>query len=84
MKNEHRRIGRVSIAIACLAVLAGCQKQEGPMEDAGRRMDEAGDKIARDVDRATDRAGEKIDEAKRKVGENIEKAGEKIQGSPGK
>jgi len=84
MKNAHEGIGRVWILAACLAVLSGCQKQEGPMESAGRNIDEAGDKVARDVDRAADRAGDNVDDATRKAGERIERAGEKIQDAAGK
>lgn len=80
MKNAHGGIGRVWMLAACLAVLSGCQKQEGPMESAGRKIDEAGDKLSREADRA----GDKIDEATQKAGENIEKAGEKIQDAAAK
>ncbi|MFZ5504229.1 MAG: hypothetical protein ACOY7P_01935 [Pseudomonadota bacterium] len=70
MKKAYEGTGRVWMLAACLAVLSGCQKQEGPMENAGRKIDEAGDKLSRDADRA----GEKIDEATQKAGEKIQDA----------
>ncbi|MFN4351854.1 MAG: hypothetical protein ACK4F6_13710 [Hylemonella sp.] len=51
-----------------LAALAGCQKQEGPAERAGQK-----------IDKAVEKTGEKISETKEKVGEKLEKAGESIQ-----
>jgi len=53
---------------ALLAALFGCQRQEGPAEQAGK-----------EVDKAMEQAGEKVDSASEKVGEQVEKTGEKIQ-----
>ncbi len=53
---------------ALLAALPGCQKQEGPAEQAGK-----------EVDQAVEKTGDEIDNAAEKTGEQIEKAGERIQ-----
>lgn len=56
------------VMTALLATLSGCQKQEGPAEKAGQK-----------IDNAVTKSGEKIDEAKEKLGETLEKAGENMQ-----
>lgn len=61
-------IGASVVMTALLAALTGCQKQEGPVEKAGKK-----------VDQAVEKAGEKIDKATEKVGEKVEKAGENMQ-----
>lgn len=61
-------ISAAVVMTAMLAVLSGCQKQEGPAETAGKK-----------IDQAVEKAGEKIDEVKEKAGEKIEKAGEDLQ-----
>lgn len=57
-----------AVLTVLLAALAGCQKQEGPAERAGKT-----------IDNAVEKSGEKIDETKEKLGEKIEKAGEDLQ-----
>lgn len=37
---------------ALLAVLAGCQKQEGPAERAGKEVDKAADKAGQQIEKA--------------------------------
>lgn len=61
-------MGASVVMAALLAALSGCQKQEGPAERAGQK-----------IDKAVEKAGEKIDQATEKVGEKVEKAGESIQ-----
>jgi len=63
-----RTIGSTVVMTALLAVLFGCQKQEGPAEKAGQK-----------IDKAVEKAGEKIDQTTEKLGEKVEKAGENIQ-----
>jgi cell division protein ZapA (FtsZ GTPase activity inhibitor) len=58
----------VVVMAALLVVLSGCQKQEGPAEKAGQK-----------IDKAVEKAGEKIDQTTEKLGEKVEKAGENIQ-----
>ena len=47
------------VTCALLAALAGCQKQEGPMEKAGKEVDKTADKVGQQVEKA----GEKIQDA---------------------
>lgn len=61
-------MGAAVAMTALLAALAGCQKQEGPAEAAGKK-----------IDQTVEKAGEKIEEAKEKVGETLEKAGAKLK-----
>jgi len=47
----------VSVALvmgALLAVLTGCQKQEGPAERAGKEVDKAVDKVGKKIEKAGD------------------------------
>ena len=39
---------------ALLAVLTGCQKQEGPAEHAGKDVDKAVDKVGKKIEKAGD------------------------------
>ena len=54
-----RTISAALVMSALLAALPGCQKQEGPAEQAGK-----------EVDKATEKVGEKIE----KAGESIQDA----------
>ncbi len=52
----------VSVALlvtALLAALAGCQKQEGPVEQAGKKVDQAAEKAGQKIEKA----GESIQDA---------------------
>lgn len=75
MMKFKKTVGAAVVIAALLATLSGCQKQEGPFEKAGQKVDKAADKAAEKIDQA----GQKIDQAAEKVGEKVEKAGEKIQ-----
>ena len=47
----------VSVALvmsALLVALAGCQKQEGPAEKAGRQVDKAVEKVGQQIEKAGD------------------------------
>lgn len=44
---------------ALLVTLAGCQKQEGPAEKAGKEMDKAVDKVGQQIEKA----GESVQDA---------------------
>ena len=70
MMKFKMTIGAAVAMTALLAALAGCQKQEGPAEKAGKK-----------VDQTVEKAGEKIEEVKEKAGEKIEKAGQEIKNS---
>lgn len=63
-----KRINAALAMTALLAALSGCQRQEGPAEQAGK-----------EVDKAMEQTGEKVDSATEKLGEQVEKTGENIQ-----
>lgn len=50
-------IGTVSAALitsALLAALSGCQKQEGPAEQAGKEVNKAVEKVGQQIEKAAD------------------------------
>lgn len=54
------KMARTSLAIgALLVVLSGCQKQEGPAEQAGKEVDQAAEKVGEQIEKA----GESIQDA---------------------
>lgn len=55
---------------ASLLVLSACQKDEGPAERTGKKIDEA-----------VERSADAVKDATETVGEKLEAAGEKIQDS---
>lgn len=58
----NRMINRMAVALAAsllLAGLAGCQKEEGPAERAGKALDNA----VQEAGKKIEQAGEKIQEA---------------------
>lgn len=59
MMKPGKTVSAAWIISGLLIALSGCQKQEGPAEQAGK-----------DIDKATEQAGEKIEQ----VGENIQDA----------
>jgi len=68
MMKLGKIVGATLVMGALFASLPGCQKQDGPAEQAGKK-----------VDQAVEDAGKAIDNAVEKAGERIEKAGEDIQ-----
>lgn len=75
---------------ALLLALAGCSPREdgeaGPAQQAGKAIDEAGDKVARELraplekaDEAAKRVAERADEARDRLAERTEEAREKIK-----
>jgi hypothetical protein len=68
MTNPLRITATALAAAIAFAGLAGCPRQEGPAERAGKQVGESVGKAGRQVDEAVDEAGKKI-----------ERAGEKIQ-----
>ena len=67
MKFKITMVASVVMTVLLVA-LSGCQKQEGPAEKAGQK-----------IDKAVEKAGEKIDQTTEKLGEKVEKAGENIR-----
>ena len=68
MMKLGETVSAALVMSALLAVLFGCQKQEGPAEQAGKG-----------VDKAVEQTGKEVDKAAEKVGQQIEKAGDNIQ-----
>lgn len=47
------KMARTSLAIGALFVtLSGCQKQEGPAEQAGKEVDQAAEKVGEQIEKA--------------------------------
>ena len=59
MMKLGKNVSAALVMCVLLAAVSGCQKQEGPVEKAGK-----------EVDQAVEKAGEKIE----KAGENIQDA----------
>jgi predicted small secreted protein len=57
--KRHRIIGTILAVSMLLAGIAGCQKQEGPLEQAGKEADRAVEKVGQQIEKA----GEKIQDA---------------------
>lgn len=53
MKNG-RTLSAALIMSALLAALSGCQKQEGPAEQAGKEVDKAVEKVGQQIEKAGD------------------------------
>ena len=49
-----KSVSAALIVGALLAVLTGCQKQEGPAERAGKEVDKAVDKVGKKIEKAGD------------------------------
>jgi hypothetical protein len=69
--------GIVSVIVVLVFVVAvsGCQKEEGPMEKAGKKVDEG---IQATTD-AAKKAGEKVSEGAEKTKEAVKGAAEKVE-----
>jgi ABC-type Na+ efflux pump permease subunit len=69
--------GIVSVMVVLVFVVAvsGCQKEEGPMEKAGKKVDEG---IQATTD-AAKKAGEKVSEGAEKTKEAVKDAAEKVE-----
>jgi hypothetical protein len=61
--NPSQTIRAALVASALLASISGCQKQEGPLERAGKQVDEAVEQAGKDVDKAAEKAGEQVEKA---------------------
>ncbi len=54
----------VFIAVAALAVVA-CQPKEGPVEKAGKAVDNAAEKAGNQIEKAGDKVKDAVDDAKK-------------------
>lgn len=59
MMKLARNVSAALVMSALLAALAGCQKQEGPAERAGKDVDKAAEQVGEQVEKA----GESIKDA---------------------
>jgi hypothetical protein len=62
------RVITIALLIALAAALSACQKDEGPMEKMGKKMDEAAD----EVQEAADDVGDEIEEAAEEVKDAVD------------
>lgn len=59
MKTTGKRILSALFVGALLATMAACQKQEGPVEKAGKEVDKAAEQVGQKIEKA----GEKVQDA---------------------
>ncbi|MBK6741637.1 MAG: hypothetical protein IPG66_01150 [Hydrogenophilales bacterium] len=64
---------------ACLLAVTGCQKKEGPMEHAGKEIDQAVDKLSEPKAGPAEQLGQAVDNAAATTGQKIEDAGDRLQ-----
>jgi hypothetical protein len=57
--KTHKIAGSILAVSMLLLALSGCEKQEGPMENAGKEVDRAVEKLGQQVEKA----GEKMQDA---------------------
>jgi predicted small secreted protein len=57
--KSYKTLGTALVISALLVALSGCEKQEGPMENAGKRVDNATESLGEHVEDA----GEAIQDA---------------------
>jgi gas vesicle protein len=70
----HRTVALRLFLAAGLALAAAACKQEGPAEKAGRKMDEALEKLRHGDEGVVERTARKLDEALEEAGDEIEDA----------
>lgn len=79
MLKLGKTIGTALCMAALLAAVTGCQKKEGPLEKAGKEIDQAVEKVVEPKAGPAEQAGQAIDNAAEKTGQQIEKAGDSLQ-----
>jgi predicted small secreted protein len=67
------------IVSACFFALPGCEKPEGPLEKAGKEVDQAVENFGQPKAGPVEKAGQAVDDAAERAGEQIEKTGEQVQ-----
>jgi hypothetical protein len=78
MKN-NRSLSTALLISALLFALPGCQKPEGPLEKAGKEVDQAVENFGQPKAGPAEKAGQAVDDAAEKTGQKIEQAGEHVQ-----
>ncbi len=74
-----RTVKAFMIVSACFFALPGCEKPEGPLEKAGKEVDQAVESFGEPKAGPAEEAGQAVDDAAEKAGEKIENAGEQVQ-----
>jgi hypothetical protein len=69
----------LALLVTLGAVSCNNNDQEGPMENAGEKVDQAANKMDKAAKRAGHKMGEATERAGQKMGEATERAGQKMQ-----
>jgi hypothetical protein len=76
---------RVILLVTALSSLVlGCHRDrdaEGPMERAGKHVDNAAQKTGKALGKAAEKTGQAAEKAAHKTGEALEKTGQKLKGN---
>jgi hypothetical protein len=67
----------VIVALVFFVTVSGCQKEEGTMEKAGKKVDESVEKTKDAMEKTGEKVGEGIDKAKQAMDDAAQKAKEK-------
>jgi hypothetical protein len=67
----------VLVALVFFVTVSGCQKEEGTMEKAGKKVDESVEKTKDAMEKAGEKVGESVDKAKQAMDDAAQKAKEK-------
>jgi len=81
MKQQkfNHNINTFLIISAVFLMLPACDKPEGPLEKAGKEVDQAVENLGQPKAGPVEKAGQAVDDAAEKAGEKIEDAGEHVQ-----
>jgi hypothetical protein len=79
MTKLGKPLSAALVMSALLFALPGCQKEEGPLEKAGKEVDQAVENFGQPKAGPVEQAGQAVDNAVEKTGEQIEKTGDSIQ-----
>jgi hyperosmotically inducible protein len=69
----------VIVALVFFVTVSGCQKQEGTMEKAGKKVDEGIGEAKDSIKKAGEKVGEGVDKAKEAMQDAAQKAEEKAK-----
>jgi hypothetical protein len=78
-------VKRVPLLLLTAALAAGCHKNkdaEGPIERAGKHVDNAAEKTGTALEKAAQKTDAAAHRAVEATGEAFEKAGQKLKGAP--
>ena len=75
----NQTVSTFLVMSACFFALPGCQRQEGPMEQAGKEVDQAAENIVPPKAGPAEQVGQAMDNAAEKAGQHMQDAGEHMQ-----